>query len=71
MPDVCDRCGSALEIRGDDSEATVRTRLAEFHSNTDALIEHYRRAGLLQEIVATDPAETVYRNIVQRLPERG
>ena len=70
-PDACDRCGSPLAVRDDDSEATVRTRLAEFHANTDALIEHYRRAGLLKEISATDPVESIYRNIVRRLPERA
>ncbi len=71
LPNVCDRCGSTLMNRDDDGETTVRTRLAEFHANTDSLIEHYRRAGLLKEISATDPAETIYQNIVQCLPERG
>lgn len=70
-PGACDRCGSPLAVRDDDSEATVRTRLAEFHANTDALIEHYRRAGLLNEISATEPVESIYQNIVRRLPERA
>ena len=70
VENVCDRCGAALAVRGDDSEATVRTRLAEFHANTESLLEHYRRGGLLKEISATDPVETIYANIVRRLPDR-
>src|SRR4051794_24909330 len=42
---VCDKCGSPLMLRDDDQEETVRRRLDEFHKNTDALIEHYRRTG--------------------------
>jgi adenylate kinase len=60
----CDRCGSALILREDDKEETVRRRLGEFHKNTDALIDHYRKRGLLREVAATDPVETIYTNIV-------
>jgi adenylate kinase len=66
---VCDRCGGPLVLRDDDKEDTVRRRLAEFHKNTDALIEHYRTRGLLREVSALDPVETIYANIVKRLPE--
>lgn len=71
QPGICDRCAHPLAERPDDGEATVRTRLEEFHANTDALVEHYRRAGLLKEISAVDPVETIYANILRRLPERG
>ena len=43
----------------------VRRRLREFYKNTDALIEHYRRQGLLREVPATDPPETIYQNILK------
>ena len=65
VADVCDRCGGRLVLREDDKEETVRRRLAEFHKNTDALIEHYRRQGLLREVPATDPVETIYANLVK------
>lgn len=66
--DVCDRCGGPLVLRDDDREETVRRRLAEFHKNTDQLIEHYRAKGLLREVPATDPVETIYANVVKQLP---
>jgi adenylate kinase len=61
----CDRCGSPLILREDDKEETVRRRLGEFHKNTDALIDHYRKRGLLREVDATDPVETIYANILK------
>jgi adenylate kinase len=64
---ICDRCQSPLIIRDDDKEETIRRRLVEFHKNTGALIEHYRRAGLLRDVSALDPMETVYRNIEKTL----
>lgn len=63
----CDRCGSELVQRADDKEETVRRRLTEFHRNTDDLVDHYRRRGLLREVPATDPPETIYQNILKAL----
>ena len=60
---VCDNCGSKLIVRDDDREETVRRRLVEFHNNTDLLIEHYRARGLLRDVSAVDPVETIYANI--------
>lgn len=65
--DVCDKCGSPLIVRDDDKEETIRRRLGEFHKNTDALIEHYRRKNLLREVPATDDPETIYANVVRAL----
>lgn len=62
---MCDRCGQPLVIRDDDKEETVRSRLVEFHNNTDRLIEHYRTRGLLREVRALDPVETIHSNIVK------
>ncbi len=67
---VCDRCGSPLSLRDDDKEETIRRRLVEFHRITDALIEHYRRAGLLVDVSAVPPMETVYKNIERALPQQ-
>lgn len=65
---VCDRCGGKLLLRDDDKEETIRRRLVEFHRNNDALVEHYRRAGILKDVPAYDPPETVYENLRAVLP---
>jgi adenylate kinase len=64
---TCDKCGGHLLIRDDDKEETVRRRLQEFHKNTDALIEHYRRNGLLREVDATQPVEAIYQSVLTSL----
>ncbi|QEL15206.1 adenylate kinase [Limnoglobus roseus] len=64
---VCDNCGGNLVTRADDKEETVRRRLVEFHANTDQLIEYYRGRGLLREVSALDPMETIYANVVKAL----
>jgi adenylate kinase len=56
---------SPLTQRIDDREETIRARLVEFHRNTDELIEHYRRLGVLKNISAHDSVEAIYRNIVR------
>ncbi len=48
---VCDDCGGAtFERRADDSEATVRSRLAVYHDQTSPLLPYYRAKGVLREI---------------------
>lgn len=49
-PGVCDRCGGELYQREDDSEATVRNRLAVFARQTAPLLDFYRGRGLLASI---------------------
>lgn len=62
---ACDTCGKPLVQRIDDREETVRRRLVEFHANTDQLLAHYRGRGLLREVSALDPVETIYSNVVR------
>lgn len=72
-PGVCDVCGSPLIIREDDREETIRRRLGEFHKNTDALLEHYRRQDLVRDVSATDHPDTIFANILTALgdPQRS
>ena len=43
----CDRCGGALYQRDDDTEATVKTRLRVYATQTAPLLEYYRTRALL------------------------
>ena len=45
---VCDQDGARLVQREDDREATVRRRLEIYHAQTEPLLAHYERAGLLR-----------------------
>jgi adenylate kinase len=44
---VCDVCGSQLTQRADDTEETVRNRLAVYDAQTAPLVGYYERRGVL------------------------
>ena len=44
---ICDRCGSKLVQRKDDTEEVFRTRLEAYKKQTAPLLEYYEEAGLL------------------------
>ncbi len=51
VPGVCDVCGSTeFTQRSDDTEETVRARLAGFYEMTQPILPYYRDRGLLYEI---------------------
>lgn len=62
---VCDKCGGKLYQRDDDSEETVRARLATYDEQTVELIEHYRSAGLLVEIRGDENPENVAEQVLE------
>jgi adenylate kinase len=47
---VCDKCGAMLTTRSDDTEKTVKERLAVFHEQIGPLKEFYAKTGLLNEV---------------------
>ena len=46
---------------------SVRARLLVYHKNTEELIPHYRKQGLLHEVDGQGEIEQVYRNIIKTL----
>ncbi len=66
QPGVCDRCGGELYQREDDRPEVVRTRL-EKQKPPAALIDHYRKLGVLREIDGTLPLEAVTGLLLKEL----
>jgi adenylate kinase len=60
---VCDQDGARLIQRDDDKEETIRRRLEVYHSQTEPLIDHYERAGLLRRFDGRRNAEEVHAHI--------
>jgi adenylate kinase len=60
---VCDQDGSRLVQRDDDKEATIRRRLEVYHSQTEPLIEHYEREGLLHRFDGQRSPDEVHARI--------
>jgi adenylate kinase len=60
---ICDKCGRELYQRDDDTEATVKNRLAVYVSQTEPLIEYYQDKGLYTEIDGCQDIDKVYADI--------
>ncbi|MBE6525606.1 MAG: adenylate kinase [Thermoplasmata archaeon] len=60
---VCDKCGSQLYQRDDDTEATVKNRLEVYRQNTFPLIEYYEKKGKLVTIPGVGDIEEIYAKI--------
>lgn len=64
---VCDRDGSELIQRDDDTPETVRHRLEVYHRQTAPLIEFYDDAGILRRFDGTQPPPQVSEHIRKTL----
>jgi adenylate kinase len=60
---VCDQDGSRLLQREDDRESTIRRRLEVYHAQTEPLLAHYDRAGLLRRFDGRRSPEEVHAHI--------
>jgi adenylate kinase len=67
---VCDRCGTKLVQREDDTEATVRRRLQVYASATAPLIDWYDARRLLVIVHGEGAVESVFRRILGAIDER-
>ena len=47
---ICDKCGSKLIQRKDDTEETVKQRLEIYHKNSKEIIEYYEKQGILYTV---------------------
>jgi adenylate kinase len=63
---VCDRCGGELYQRDDDRPEVVSARL-EKQKPPGALIEHYRRAGVLREIDGERSLDAVTASLLEAI----
>lgn len=62
---VCDRCNGELYQRDDDSEDTIRQRLAVYQEQTEPLIAYYKQQGNLRKIEGDGSKEEIFSRIVQ------
>jgi adenylate kinase len=66
---ICDRCGVELELRSDDAEDTVGTRLLVYRNDTLPLVDYYDSRGLLRRIDGGADIETVFAAILDETAE--
>jgi adenylate kinase len=68
---VCDKCGGELYQRDDDTEATVKNRLEVYRKQTEPLVDHYDRAGVVVRVDGAQEAAATYADIVDALGPAG
>lgn len=72
VPGVCDSCGgTAFKRRADDTEETVRTRLAAYHAQTAPILPYYRAKGVLRAVDGMATIDQVAGQIEAVLADAG
>ena len=61
---ICDRCGTPLVQREDDREETVRKRIETYRKQTQPLIHHYLRKGLLYRVDGNRDIQDIFQEIL-------
>jgi adenylate kinase len=64
VPGVCDICGSRLIQRDDDRPEVVKARLEKQLGALEDVVDHYRRAGLLQAVDGRRPIAAVTNDLL-------
>ncbi len=67
---VCDRCGSELVTRKDDTPEVVKARLETYHQTTEPLKDYYAKKGLLVEIEGVGDVSEITERIMNVLKEK-
>ena len=62
---VCDACGGPLYTRPDDSEESIKTRLAAYREQTEPLIDWYGKLGILVTIDGSGSPDAVYERFAE------
>ena len=63
VENICDKCGSALTMRSDDNEESLKQRLQEFHKNTQPVIDYYENAKLVFNVNGDQTIDGEYGDI--------
>ena len=64
---VCDKCGSKLITRRDDSRQAIQKRLSEFEKEVKKVIRRYQKQGKLIKINGEQSIENVFKDILKTL----
>jgi adenylate kinase len=68
---ICDRCGTQLVQRPDDTEEKVRVRLDAFHKQTAEVIPHYEAQGLVTRVDGRKDPDVVFGEMRKALEARA
>jgi adenylate kinase len=63
----CDRCGTKLVQREDDSPERIKLRLREYEKGIDRIVSYYKEKGILIEIDASPSIQEIHKVVVEKL----
>ncbi len=66
---ICDKCGSELIRRKDDTEETVRKRLKEYFNQTKPLVEYYEKQGIIETQVVSKSINHFGKDVAKEITE--
>jgi adenylate kinase len=67
---ICDRCGSRLRQRPDDSREVILNRLKVYQEQTMPIEEHYAKQGKIREINGEPDPDSVLKSVLNILQKR-
>jgi adenylate kinase len=70
-PRRCRRCGGRLVQRTDDDAPRVRKRLQVYHSQSEPVVEYYRRRPTFRSIDGTQPPDRVAQDLAAAVEAAG
>ncbi len=65
----CDLCGGELIQRKDDNEEALKTRLNEYHKQTEPLIKFYTNENVLHDVDGVKPLDEIFKDIENLVKE--
>ena len=63
----CDKCGTRLIQRGDDTLEKTKSLLREYNKTIDPILGEYRSRGILLEIDASPSIEEIHKEVIKVL----
>ena len=64
---ICDKCGSELVTRKDDTEETVKARLKGYFEQTSPLVDYYEKQGNLETEVVSKTINKLGKDVAEEL----
>jgi adenylate kinase len=65
--DACLKAGGQLLQRADDNEETIGNRLRVYREQTEPLVQHYERTGLLRTVDGEGAVDEIYKRLTSAL----
>ena len=64
---ICDKCGSELVTRKDDTEETVKARLKSYFEQTSPLVDYYQKQGNLETEVVSKTVNKLGKDVAEEI----